>query len=55
MKIQIKRVKTGWYFKVVGRNGRTLCHSEVYKTLQSVKKTMFKLKDSLAGASWELS
>ena len=30
VKIQIKRVKTGWYFRVVARNGRIVCHSEVY-------------------------
>ena len=54
MKITIKRVKTGWYFKIVARNGRTLCHSEVYKTLAAAKKTMFNLKDKLAFASWEV-
>ena len=54
MKIKIKRVKTGYYFKIVARNGRTLCHSEVYNTLAAAKKTMFNLKDKLAFASWEV-
>lgn len=28
---EIVRVETGWFFRAVAANGRTLCHSEVYK------------------------
>jgi len=30
VKIQIRRVRKGWYFRIVARNGRIVCHSEVY-------------------------
>ena len=49
MKIRIKKCKGGWYFKIVARNGRTLCHSEVYKTLESAKKTAARLRDVMVG------
>jgi uncharacterized protein YegP (UPF0339 family) len=35
----------GWYFKLVAENGRTLCHSEVYKTLNGVKKGAKAVQD----------
>lgn len=38
MKIKILRCKGGWYWKIIARNGRTLCHSEVYKTKQGAEK-----------------
>jgi len=32
MNIEIIRCKGGWYWRMVSRNGKTLCHSEVYKS-----------------------
>jgi len=43
MKIQIVRAKGGWFFRIVARNGRTLCHSEVYSTLDSCRRTVRRL------------
>lgn len=37
MKIQIKRCKGGWYFRLKARNGRILAHSEVYKSKQGAE------------------
>ena len=36
LKIKILPTNDGqWYFKIIARNGRTLCHSESYKKLRS--------------------
>lgn len=29
-RVQIVRTDSGWFFRVVAVNGRTLCHSETY-------------------------
>lgn len=39
-KVQIIRVKTGWYFRLVARNGRIICHSEVYTRKDNCWKGM---------------
>lgn len=40
MKVEIRRNKPkGWYWRIRATNGRVLCHSEIYKTLQAVRKT----------------
>ena len=50
MRIKIRRVKTGWYFLFVARNGRTLCHSEVYRTYGACRKTVMLMRDKMASA-----
>ena len=45
MKIEIIRTKVdSWYFRIVARNGRIICHSEIYNALASAKKTATKFK-----------
>ena len=46
MKIQIKRARGGWFFRIKARNGRTLCHSEIYTTKQACERSarLFKIK-----------
>lgn len=39
MFVQILKARTGWYFRIKARNGRTLCHSEVYKEKRKAVKT----------------
>jgi uncharacterized protein YegP (UPF0339 family) len=39
--VEILKAKTGWYFRVKARNGRTLCHSEVYRRKASALKTAY--------------
>ena len=38
MRIEIVRARTGWFFRFVARNGRTLCHSEIYTSKASCYK-----------------
>jgi len=37
--IKVLPAKGGWYFVVKSRNGRTLCHSEVYREKRKAIKT----------------
>ena len=53
MKIQIVRRKGGWFFRMVARNGRTLCHSEMYTTLASCRKTAGMLRGLMVGVGIE--
>ena len=55
MKIQIVRGKKGgWFFRFVARNGRTLCHSEIYSSLAGCMKTASKLRDIMIGVRIEI-
>jgi len=47
MKIIIKKVKAGWYFKFVACNGRTLCHSEIYKRKFGCVKGINSIKHAI--------
>ena len=43
-KVQVVRAKGGWFFRIVASNGRTLCHSEIYKTKGHCRRTAIKIK-----------
>jgi len=43
----------GWFFRIVARNGRTLCHSEIYTTLASCRKTAGMLRGLMVGVGIE--
>ena len=51
MNFEIWRAPNGeWFFRIVARNGRVLCHSEGYKRKESAQRTA----DSIIGtcSSW---
>ena len=52
-KIEIVRGRGGWFFRLVSKNGRTLCHSEMYKTIQGARKTARKIQADLYGVGIE--
>jgi len=57
MKIQIVRSKRkgkgGWFFRIVAKNGRTLCHSEIYESIQSCRKTASRIRNLMVGVKIE--
>jgi len=55
MKIQIKKCRGGWYFRMVSRNGRILAHSEVYKSKQGAEDGAESIINSIVEGqySWE--
>jgi len=50
MKIEIIKSMTGWYFRVVARNGRILCHSEIYNQKASCRKAVVLMQDAVWNA-----
>lgn len=48
MKFQVLKTKTGWYWRIVARNGKVLCHSETYTTK---RKAMHALDIVTGGAA----
>ena len=40
MKIQILKKKKEWYWRIVGRNGKIIAHSETYSSLSKAAKTV---------------
>ena len=61
MKIQIVRstkgktsnLTNGWFFRLKAANGRTLCHSELYKTLAGARKTASLIRNTMVGVGIE--
>jgi uncharacterized protein YegP (UPF0339 family) len=45
-RLSIRRGKSGWYWTLKHRNGKTLAHSEVYKTEYKAKQTATNIVDS---------
>ena len=41
----VKNKKKEYFFRVIGKNGRTLCHSETYKTVYGCNKGLNALGD----------
>ncbi|WP_435008017.1 YegP family protein [Tundrisphaera lichenicola] len=40
MKFEIEKTANGeWYFRIVAKNGKTLCHSESYKRKRNARET----------------
>jgi hypothetical protein len=44
---------TGWFFRLKSKNGRTLCHSEIYSTLDACRRTTSGIRNMLCGVGIE--
>lgn len=53
----LRRVETGWYYKLVATNGETLMMSEVFTSYQAAKKSIRSVRRNapLAGVVEETS
>lgn len=51
MKFEIKQSKNGkFYWRLVGKNGEKICHSQQYTTKQSALRTVARIKAEAAKA-----
>lgn len=52
-KIQVRKGRKGFYWKILSLNGRTLAHSETYTRREKAKQTALNLFRRIRGCVYE--